>query len=155
MLKRASFQSYFLLLLCLSLVLQVSSSMEHYVAGNIQSAWNEWRMPSPSTFISPPWVRKRQSKWQNCLDRWPNGGIVVINTAYKNNHGKSVGRPQPRFTTGDDLRLQRRMFTLGSLYSVSYRRDICAIYGVDITTNRSISLFSEAVQLLSTHAKPL
>ena len=28
--------------------------MERYVAGNLQSAWNEWRAPSPSVFISPP-----------------------------------------------------------------------------------------------------
>ena len=50
--------------------------MEHYTAGNIQSAWNEWRMLSPSTFISPPWVRKCQSKWLNCLDRWPT--VVLL-----------------------------------------------------------------------------
>ena len=43
--------------------------MEHYIAGNLQSAWNEWRAPSPSTLIHPPWVRKCQSKQLNSLDR--------------------------------------------------------------------------------------
>ena len=42
----------------------------------------------------------------------------------------------------------------GSLHSVNYRRDFCVIRGVDIITNRSILLFSVAVQLLLTCAKP-
>ena len=44
--------------------------VESYLAGNLQSAWNEWRVPSSSAFISPPWVRKCQSKRLNSLDRW-------------------------------------------------------------------------------------
>ena len=45
--------------------------MVHYVAGNLQSALNEWQALSPSAFISPPRVRKCQSKRLNSLDRWP------------------------------------------------------------------------------------
>ena len=64
--------------------------IEHYVAGNLQSAWNEWRAPSLSTFISPPWVRKCQSKQLNSLDKWPTVVLLFINAAYNNDHGSQL-----------------------------------------------------------------
>ena len=45
--------------------------VKRFIAGNLQAALNEWRAPSPSAFISPPWVRKCQCKWLNSLDTWP------------------------------------------------------------------------------------
>ena len=54
--------------------------VEHYIAGNLQSAWNEWTALLPSAFISPPWVRKCQSKRLNSLDRWPKTVVLLLLT---------------------------------------------------------------------------
>ena len=129
--------------------------MERYVAGNLQSAWNEWRTPLPSAFISPPWVRKCQSKRVNSLDRWPTVVLLLSTlrtTTETVNLSVDQGHDSQLVTI---FRLQRRMFTSGSLHSVSYRRDFCVICGIDIASNQSILLFSVAVQLLLTCAKPL
>ena len=129
--------------------------MECYIAGNLQFTWNEWRAPSPSAFISLTWVRKCQSKQLNSLDRGPTVilllstlhiTMVTANLSVDQGHGSQLATIPS---------ISARMFTAGSLHSISYRRHFCVIHGVDIATNRSISFFSVAVQLLLTRAKPL
>ena len=51
--------------------------MERYVPWNLQSVWNEWRVPSPSTFIFPPRVRKCHSKRLNSVDKWPTEVLLI------------------------------------------------------------------------------
>ena len=104
--------------------------MERYVAGNVQFAW---RAPSSSAYNSPPWVRKCQSKRPRRICRSTRARV---------------------YSWWWSIWLQRGMFTPGSLHNVSYRRDFCVSCGVDIVTNWSILLFSVAVQLLLTRAKP-
>ena len=73
--------------------------MERYVAENFQSAWNEWRALLPSAFISPPWVRKCQSKraeffsygqWWYCCYQHLRITMTMANLLVNQGHGSQV-----------------------------------------------------------------
>ena len=120
--------------------------MEHYIAGNLQSAWNEW---SRLRHSFPLWVRKCQNKRLNSLDKMASSGIVVINAAY-NVHGEfSVDQGHGSQLVTIYLIAVQDVHP-ESLHSISYRRD-----GVDIVTTWSISLFPVSGQVLLTRAKLL
>ena len=100
-------------------------------------------------------VRKWESRWLNSLDRWPT--VVLLLSTLRITRARRICR-STRATVHSrwqSLRLQWRMFSPGSLHSVSYRRDFCVIRGIDIVTNRPILLFPVAGQVLLTRAKPL
>ena len=98
--------------------------MEHYVAGNLQSTWNEWRALSSSTFISLPWVRKCQIKLLNSLDRWPTVVLILsmlcitmatVNLLVDQGHSLQLGT------------ISLIAMKDGSLHSVSYIGEISVL----------------------------
>ena len=114
------------ILSCYNVPHSYCQTSSRYVAGNLQTAWNEWRVSSPSAFISPPRVRKCQIKQLNSPYRWPT--VLLLSTL-------RITRPQRICQSmvnswQRSLWLQQRMFTTGSLHSISYRRDFCATRGV-------------------------
>ena len=101
--------------------------MERYVAGNLKSALNERRTPSPSShfaFISPLWVRKRESKRLNCLDRWPTV-VLLLSTMATMNLSVNQGHGSPQHKLGGISVLSVGLTLLQIAFSCSAAFDTC------------------------------
>ena len=73
---------------------------------------------------------------------------------YNNGHGESVGQPEPRFTAGDVL-FNCSEGIIHHWELPQHKLDEISVLSVVFTSlqNRSISLFSVAIQLLLARAK--